>query len=332
MRLRILLPLLATAMLAAPAAAQADVMHVVLPGESLTSIAARDGLTVDQLAHANGISPFTKLIAGSTLAIPPRSASASPAPAATSSSRSVCDGDNDSDDTGCGGAAAAPGTSTGGSYLVRPGDTLSGIAARAGTTVAQLAALNGLNPNHYLLYGTWIRLPGAAPASSSSATPVSSSSVASSQPVGAAAVGSLKAAPYPTPQRVSGAQIASIARSEGVPPALAEAIGWQESGFNNDAVSSVGARGVMQILPGTWSWISQQLAGGLPLSPVSALDNVRAGVLMLHALLGATAGNQAEAAAGYYQGLASVQKYGMYPSTRQYVRDVMALAQRFGGG
>jgi LysM repeat protein len=310
-------------MLVAPAAAQADVMHVVMRGETLTSIAATDGLTVGQLAQANGISPFTKLIAGSTLAIPARGAPAS-SNSATSHAGAVCDGDHDSDDVGCTSGGAASPASAGGSYVVRPGDTLSGIAARAGTTVGELAALNGLNPRHYLLYGTVLRLPSGSAASSNS--------VASSQPIGAAAVGSRGGAPYPTPQRVSGAQIASIAQSEGVPPAFAEAIGWQESGFNNNAVSSVGARGVMQILPGTWSWISQQLAPGLPLSPSSALDNVRAGTLMLHALLNATGGNQAEAAAGYYQGLGSVQQRGMYPSTRQYVRDVMALTQRFGGG
>jgi LysM repeat protein len=312
-----MLPLVAAAMLAAPAVARADVLHTVMPGESLTSIAATDGLTVDQLAAANGLSPTAWLIAGSTIAIPPQGAPAS-SPSASG------DGDGDSDDPGASNTAGATSTSSGGSYLVRPGDTLSAIAARAGTTVAALAALNGLNPSNYLLSGTVLRLPGhgAAP----------TSSVASSQPVGAAAVGSPNAPPYPTPQRVTASQIGSIAQANGVPPALADAIAWQESGFNNDAVSPVGARGVMQILPGTWNWIGQSLAGGMPLSPSSALDNVRAGVLMLHALLGATGGNEAQAAAGYYQGLASVQKRGMYPETRQYVNDVMALAHRFGGG
>ena len=43
----------------------------------------------------------------------------------------------------------------------------------------------------------------------------------------------------------------------GVPAALAEAIAWQESGWNNDEVSGVGAVGVMQIVPTTWTWIDQ---------------------------------------------------------------------------
>jgi soluble lytic murein transglycosylase-like protein len=202
---------------------------------------------------------------------------------------------------------------------------LSGIAARAGTTVSALAAMNGLNPRHYLLYGTVLRLPGG------STTP--SSSVGNTEPVGSAATGSLKAPPYPTPQRVTAGQIGSIAAANGVPPSLAQAIGMQESGFNNAAVSPAGARGVMQILPGTWNWIGSVLnRGGIPLAPASAFDNVRGGVIMLHALLSATGGNRALAAAGYYQGLSSVQRYGMFSDTKQYVRDVMALSHRFGGG
>jgi LysM repeat protein len=314
-------------MLAAPSAAKANFMHTVMPGETLTSIAATDGLTIDQLAAANGISPTTQLITGSVLAIPPRTA---PATSSSTTSTSAdtgsggCDGDNDADDQSCSSTTSST-TSVGASYVVQPGDTLTAIAARAGTTVAQLAALNGLNPSHFLLSGKVLRLPGGST--------VAQSSVSTSQPLGSAAVGNLKAPPYPTPERVTSSQVGSIASANGVPPSLADAIGWQESGFNNDLVSSVGARGVMQILPGTWNWIGSVLnQGGVPLAPASATDNVRGGVLMLHALLGATGGNQALAAAGYYQGLSSVQQHGMYSSTKQYVRDVMALAQRFGGG
>ena len=102
--LKVSLPLVAGAMLAAPSAAQANFMHTVMPGETLTSIAATDGLTIDQLAAANGISPTTKLIIGSVLAIPPRSApatsstSSSTTTTSSESSSTTCDGDNDADD------------------------------------------------------------------------------------------------------------------------------------------------------------------------------------------------------------------------------------------
>jgi soluble lytic murein transglycosylase-like protein len=89
----------------------------------------------------------------------------------------------------------------------------------------------------------------------------------------------------------------------------------------------------MQILPGTWSWIQQSLdQGGPPLAPASAADNVRGGVLLLHSLLNSTGGDPSMAAAGYYQGLPSVQQNGVYPSTQQYVNSVMALENQFGGG
>ncbi len=98
-------------------------------------------------------------------------------------------------------------------------------------------------------------------------------------------------------------------------------------------MSTADARGVMQILPGTWNWIQRTLVpGGPPLAPASAFDNVRGGVLMLRALLSSTGGDPALAAAGYYQGLPSVQRYGMYPSTQQYVNSVLALRRQFGGG
>ncbi len=384
MQLRpLFIPLTATFALAAPSAASADFLHVVSSGESLTSVAAADGLTIDQLAAANGISPGTQLVAGTTLSIPPQGGSGAPAPstptastpAASASSDPDGDGDNDSSGT----TVATPTSS--GSYVVQPGDTLSAIAARAGMSVDQLAALNGLSPNSFLLSGTTLRFAGgtATPAAASPSSAGSyvvqpgdtlsavaaragmtidslaalnglnpanylvsgtvlrlggasiSGSAATSQPVGAAAEGTAGAPPYPTPEVLSASQVGSIAAANGVPSALADAIGWQESGFNNALTSSAGAVGVMQILPGTWQWINSSLAPA-PLSPSSAADNVRGGALMLHSLLNATGGDQAMAAAGYYQGLPSVQQNGMYSDTQQYVHDVLSLEQQFGGG
>ncbi len=326
-------------MLAAPTAASASFLHVVAPGESLSSVAATDGLSVTQLAAANGVSSASSLVAGSTLAIPPKTGSVLAAPA--SSGASTGDGDVDSDDLGSSVRSYTPNVSTapastatastaaGGSYVVRSGDTLSAIAAREGLTVAQLAAANGLNPRAYLLSGTVLRF-GAAPTVSGVSSAASGTATVT-QPVGAAAEGAPTGRPYPTPERVTPSEISSIAAANGVPPSLADAIGWQESGFNNDLVSSAGARGVMQILPGTWDWINASLTP-TPLSPYSASDNVRGGVLMLHSLLSATGGSPSLAAAGYYQGLPSVKRYGLFPDTQRYVHDVMSLASSFGGG
>jgi len=130
---------------------------------------------------------------------------------------------------------------------------------------------------------------------------------------------------------VTSAQVEQVAAESGVPASLATAIAWQESGFNNDRVSSADARGVMQILPGTWNWIQDTLTLGVPLAPASAIDNVRGGVLYLRALLRATGGNLRLAIAGYVQGLESVRRNGMFAVTRQYVSDVMALRERFAG-
>lgn len=304
----------------APATASAAFEHVVSQGESLSSVAAADGLSVGQLAAANGMSPDTQLVAGTSLAIPPQSAApASPAAPAAASSESDNDGASTSGSAGSPAEAAASGA--GGGYVVQPGDTLSAIAARFGVSVDSLASANGMDPSATLLSGRSIQVSGAsAPASSAGSTEMVSTSPATGH--GA----------QPTGEMVSASQVGSIAAGEGVSPSLAEAVGYQESGFNNAKVSSTGAIGVMQIMPSTWSWIGQHLAGPEPLSPTSATDNIRAGSLLLHALLNATGGDAAMAVAGYYQGLQSVRRNGVFADTQAYVNNVMSLQQRFGGG
>jgi soluble lytic murein transglycosylase-like protein len=218
--------------------------------------------------------------------------------------------------------AAAPAPDTGappalGGYTVRPGDTLSGLAAGARIPLAQMAAMNGLDPNGPLLIGTVLKLPTGAP------TPVRAAQPAPAKVVPAAN-------PVPVPGRVTSQEVSQIAAGNGVPGSLASAIAWQESGFNNAMVSSANARGVMQVMPGTWSWIQSNLAQR-PLNPDSPADNVHAGTLFLGSLLRQTGGDPAMAAAGYYQGLASVRRIGMLPETQRYVANVMALRARFGG-
>ena len=265
MRLRVLLPT-ALIVLLFPAAASASYPHVVQPGETLTSVAATDGLSVAAIAAANGISTQAQLVAGRVLWIPPRT-------------------------------------------LVSAG---AGAAA-TGTTVSAVAQTQSD--------------PDSDSDTDSKATEVTTTSTRPST-VQAQTAAQVVAGPVPTQERVSASEIASIADANGVPAALAEAIAWQESGWNNDEVSGVGAVGVMQIVPATWTWIDRYLTPSAPLGTASAAENVRAGVLLLRQLLQVSGGSESLAVAGYFQGIASVKAHGMYAATRQYVSDVLALSQR----
>jgi len=403
MRLRIALPLVAAASLAISSGAQADRRHTVTPGESLTSIAAADGVSIHALAGANRLAPDARLIAGSVLRIPPRgtgfsrpsphSAEPTPHPTAASHRYTVRRGDTLSalaaragvslatlaalnhlradglliagatiELPGAAPTTAAPApTPTLSRYVIEPGDTLSGLAARARISERALAAINHLPANGLLIAGATLSLPGTR--TTNSAPPPSTMTYvvqpgdtlsaiaahANTTWVALAAMNRISpnalllagatlrvpasagGPPYPTPDRVTLAQVEQIANAGGVPGALAAAIAWQESGFNNDLVSSADARGVMQILPGTWSWIQGALTPGNPLAPASAPDNIRGGVLLLRSLLDDTGGDMRLAIAGYIQGLDSVRRNGMFAVTSQYVSDVLALRRYFAG-
>ena len=296
-------------LLLAAAPASAAVSHTVQPGETLWSIAAANNLTTRTVAAFNGLSENAQVVLGSTINVPTVAEGASAlagaaapqaaAPAATAT-------------------AAAPGApAVLGSYVVRPGDTLGGLARNAGVSLDTMAAANGLDPARPLLIGTVLKLPAGAPTPPRASEPVPTQRVVS------------PAGPQPTPQRVGAADIQSVASQYGVSPSLAAAIGWQESGFNNGMVSDANARGVMQVMPGTWSYVES--ISGQKLNAASASDNVRAGVLYLQHLLQQTGGDENAAIAGYYQGLGSVRSRGLFDDTQRYVANVQALRSRFGG-
>jgi soluble lytic murein transglycosylase-like protein len=113
----------------------------------------------------------------------------------------------------------------------------------------------------------------------------------------------------------------------GVDPALAQAIAYQESGFNHTAVSPANAIGTMQVVPSSGEWASQLV--GRHLNLLNPDDNVTAGVAILRALQRGGA-NLPNTIAGYYQGASSVQRNGMFTDTRVYVATVQTLMARFG--
>jgi soluble lytic murein transglycosylase-like protein len=300
--------LTAFALTAAPA--HAEVAHVVQPGETLWSIAAANNLTTNALARYNGVGVDYQVALGSTVKVPTVAEAAATIPAGTPAPS--------------GNAAPQGAPPALGAYTVQAGDTLSGIAARAGVSTQQLAWMNGLKPDAFVITGTPLKLPTGSGAGSSGSAPATSTAAQPKAQVVPAA------APTPTPTHTTSAEIGSIAAQHGVPGSLASAVAWQESGFNNAAVSAANARGVMQVMPGTWQWVQDNLAAGR-LNPASAQDNVQAGVLYLRQLLQDTGGDQRTAIAAYYQGLGSVREHGMLPETQRYVDNVMALRGRFGG-
>jgi soluble lytic murein transglycosylase-like protein len=109
----------------------------------------------------------------------------------------------------------------------------------------------------------------------------------------------------------------------GVDPKLARALAWMESGFQQDVVSSVGAIGVMQLLPETWEFVDVVLLGTR--TPRNYEGNVRAGVRYLRWQLDHFGGDVRLALAGWYQGARAVREIGLYDDTKLFVRVVLAL-------
>jgi soluble lytic murein transglycosylase-like protein len=120
--------------------------------------------------------------------------------------------------------------------------------------------------------------------------------------------------------------VANTARSMGVDPSLAMAFAYQESGFNQRAVSPANAIGTMQVIPMSGEWASDLV--GRKLNLLNPQDNVTAGVAIIRSLL-ATSSSQDIAIASYYQGAYSVKTHGMFSDTKNYVAAIKAHQKNF---
>jgi hypothetical protein len=117
------------------------------------------------------------------------------------------------------------------------------------------------------------------------------------------------------------------ARRYDVSPSLVRALAWMESGFQWNVTSSVGAWGVMQVMPATWRFVEHVLTGRD--FRRTARGNIRVGILYLRHLLRYYGGNRRLALAAYHQGPRAVRRHGLYRETRVYVRTILALERRF---
>ncbi|WP_397579539.1 lytic transglycosylase domain-containing protein [Sphingorhabdus sp.] len=105
----------------------------------------------------------------------------------------------------------------------------------------------------------------------------------------------------------------------GIDHNLVDAVAWQESRYNPRALSTAGARGVMQLMPGT----ARQLGVR---NPHDVEQNVVGGTAYLRQQLERFGNNVPLALAAYNAGPGAVIKYGGIPpyrETQDYVRQIM---------
>ncbi len=120
-------------------------------------------------------------------------------------------------------------------------------------------------------------------------------------------------------------EIAQAATQFGVDQALLRAVIHAESAFNPNAVSTKGAQGLMQLMPGTASDLEVS-------NPFDAGQNIRGGAHYLASLLKDFHGDERLATAAYNAGPGNVQKYGGIPpfdETKVYVDRVALLRERY---
>jgi len=180
-------------------------------------------------------------------------------------------------------------------HVVKAGETLTAIAASAGTTVPALASLNHLDSARPIVIGQRLKLPAQS------------------------------AALQPAQSDVRARLDAWSARL-GVDPHLVRALAWMESGYQTRIVSSAGARGVLQTLPTTRAYVQTVLAGRR--IPKTVDGDIEVGILYLRHLLQVFKGNESLALAGWYQGERAVREHGVYNVSKPFVANVLALRTR----
>jgi LysM repeat protein len=291
-------------------AAGRPVVHVVRPGDTVSAIAARYAVTTAVILQANRLGRRAMIRPGQKLTVP--GATARPARPVVPTS----------------------------AHVVRRGETVTAIARRYGVSVAAVLAINHLQSRTAIRPGRRLLVPvGSATAGAGwtlggrhrppVAADAPSTFLGRTYPdavVRAAAANRAALARTRTPDRATIRELVRrIAHQYGVDPALALAVASIESGFDQRAVSPANAIGVMQVLPSSGTWAGELIDRRLDL--LDPADNVTAGIVLLATL---TARNDEQTAlAGYYQGLTSVRRHGMFADTRRYVATVRTLKIRF---
>jgi cell wall-associated NlpC family hydrolase len=120
--------------------------------------------------------------------------------------------------------------------------------------------------------------------------------------------------------------IEQAATNNGIPASLLAALVSHESGFNPTAVSSAGAEGIAQFMPGT--------AAGMGIDPDNPTEAINAAAKLLGSYT-RQFGSYADALAAYDAGSSAVERYGgipPYAETQAYVPAVLSMAGLSGTG
>jgi LysM repeat protein len=250
----------------------------VRPGETLSRIAARYGVSVGALTRANGIADADHVVAGRRLSIPgATAATGSPAgPSRTSGSTS--------------GSPSGSGSVGSATHTVTAGDTLSGIADRHGVSLRALVAANGIRDPNNVPIGTRLRIP--TPTTGARRTEIED-------------------------RAHLGPLFRAAAAEAGVDAPLLMALAFTESRWRQEKVSGAGAVGVGQLLPDTAEWLAD-LMGEPGLDPTRTRDNVRLSARLLRFLIDVNGGDTRRALASYLQGPGAVARAGVSAGGSQY--------------
>ena len=119
--------------------------------------------------------------------------------------------------------------------------------------------------------------------------------------------------------------IQSVSKANAIAPSLVEAVIRAESGYNPQAKSSVGALGLMQLMPATAKELGVE-------NPLGVRQNIEGGTKYLSQLMKKYDGNKALALAAYNAGPGAVDKYqGIppYKETQAYVKKVLNYEAQF---
>lgn len=279
----------AVTLIVSPTPSAAQDSYELREGQTLSHIAHETGVSVRELARINGIQNPHWVRAGQRIALRDGAASA------TNTSRTT--------------------------HTVRAGETLSHIAARYQTSVTALANANDLDDRHRIIVGQRLQIVDAG----------SRAAVASS--TGSASVSgyhNLPARIRNNPDRLALVPIFEHwAAANNLPTDLLMALAWQESGWNQSAVSHAGAVGVGQIMPDTGDWVQSYLIGTSGLQRENVNDNIRMSARYLRYLLARFDGDERLALGAYFQGPTSVADGRWIGASDIYVANIQAQRPMF---